>query len=84
MKEIKTFWFTNVSGVIGIVVGEDEVTKKRKAYIGVASGAGVQADTDYIKSFGSPVSLAVLREMAALMVKPSEGPEMNLEREKGE
>ncbi|GAJ07330.1 unnamed protein product [marine sediment metagenome] len=70
MKEIKTFWFTNVTGVIGLFVGEDEVTGERKAYIGVASGRNEQADTEYVKTHGSPVSLAFLQDMMALMRKP--------------
>ena len=44
MKEIKTFWFTNFTEVVGIVVGEDEVTGERKAYVGAASGIDERAD----------------------------------------
>ncbi len=38
MKVIETLWFTNINGVIGIVIIEEDVTGDRKAYIGPASG----------------------------------------------
>ncbi len=69
MKEIKTFWFTNSTGVIGVVVGEDEVTAERKAYIGISSGGNERADTEMIKNYGSPVSQAFLQGMMILMKK---------------
>lgn len=70
MKEIRTFWFSSLTGVVGIVVGEDEVTGERKAYIGTTSGINERADTETIKRYGSPVSQAVLQDMMMLMKNP--------------
>ena len=82
MKEIGTYWFNSSTGTVGLVVGEDVVTKERKAYIGAASGVDEQIDTEHIKRYGSKVSLHCLQEIVALMEKPSEGPRMTLKREK--
>ena len=57
MKIIETLWFTNKDGCIGIVVGEEDITGDRKAYIGPASGTDVKADTEAILAWGTKFSL---------------------------
>lgn len=54
MKIIHAEWFTGMQ-VIGIVVGEDEHTKEKKAYIGVVAGTNEEADANFIARNGSPV-----------------------------
>lgn len=56
MKIINSFWFTGLK-TIGIITGEDEVTGKRKAYIGVSAGFDEKSDTLEITSYGLPFSL---------------------------
>lgn len=57
MKTIETLWFTGMSGCIGIVVIEEDITGDRKAYIGPASGTDEKADTEQIISLGNKFSL---------------------------
>jgi len=57
MKVIETLWFTNLDGVVGIVIIEEDVTGDRKAYIGSADGHDTKADTDKILAFGNKFSL---------------------------
>lgn len=63
MKIDKTFWFTGSYGTIGVVVGEDSTTKKKKAYIGVGGGFDRRRDIDHIATEGSPVNPGVIREI---------------------
>jgi len=64
MKEIETFWFTTLTGTVGIVVGEDEHTGQRKAYMGViVAGPSEQADVERIKRVGSPVTLGIMKNI---------------------
>ncbi len=53
MKKIRTFWFNTLDGCFGIVVGEDDVTGKKKAYCGVVPGADEEADEARIMRIGS-------------------------------
>lgn len=64
MKIINSFWFTGLK-TIGIITGEDEVTGKRKAYIGVGAGFDEKSDAHEITCYGSPFSL----EVAELILK---------------
>ncbi len=73
MKTIDAIWFTTVGGTVGIVVGEDEVTRNRKAYIGVVSGLCEEVDTEHIRQFGSPVSLSIMRKIVKLMEEKGTG-----------
>ena len=56
-------------GTIGIVVGEDEFTHERKAYIHIVSGGNQKADEQDIMDNGSPIYSAVLEEIIKTMVK---------------
>ncbi len=66
MKILDTIWFTPMSGhTLGIVMGEDEVTKERKAYIGVAEGYDEHTDTRIIADTGVkiyPTQIDALKE----------------------
>ncbi len=64
MKIEKTVWFSgfNTPGTIGIVMGVDEVTGKKKAYMGFGSGFNEKYDEKVIALDGCPVNVAVLQE----------------------
>jgi len=64
MKVKEAYWFTGLDFVIGIVVGEDEGTGRRKGYIGTAAGFDEKRDTQHIAGFGSPVDPSKLTEIA--------------------
>ena len=59
----RPYWFTGIFGTIGIVVGKDEVTGKKKAYIGLGGGADENADIEHIARTGSPVDSRFLAEI---------------------
>ncbi len=67
MKVIETLWFNGFKGSVGIVVIEEDVTKKRKAYIGVASGKDEKLDTDGIISWGQRFSLDTAKKLVYLL-----------------
>ena len=67
MKIIESLWFTSTTGVVGIVVGEDDITKKRKAYIGLASGIDQKADTEHIAKQGGRFSLDAAKKLVYLL-----------------
>lgn len=48
MKIIGVKWFSSLTGSFGVVLGEDEVTKKKKAYIGTC-GSGCLTEEDDIQ-----------------------------------
>jgi hypothetical protein len=56
LKIIDSYWFNNV----GIVICQDTVTGKRKAYIGVGLGINQQADEEHIKSYGCKLTNACI------------------------
>lgn len=59
MKFIKAFWF----GKIGIVVGEDVITKEKKAYMGLGEGHDEGLDVGTIMEKGTKVHLNILEEI---------------------
>lgn len=59
MKVIDSIWFTNRDGTIGIIIGEEDITGDRKAYIGPASGTDEKTDTQQILSWGNKFSLSI-------------------------
>ncbi len=65
MKIQKTVWFSglNIPGLIGIVMGVDEVTGKKRAYMGFGDGSSEKFDEKVIAATGSPVNVAVLQEV---------------------
>ena len=70
MRPIHVYWFTCMTGTIGVVVGEDTVTKEKKAYIGVAGGFNEEADTKIVMERGAPLSLGWLLEVANYLKPP--------------
>lgn len=69
MKVIKTRWFTNNRGCIGIVVGEDNVTGDRKAYIGIGHGADEKVDTEAILAWGNKFDLKTAQWLVTYLTK---------------
>ena len=69
MKTIDATWFTTLSGTVGIVVADDEVTGKRKAYSGIVSGLDEKHDTERVKCYGVELSLPILRSLVAILEK---------------
>lgn len=64
--EIKqAIWFTpgGQSQCIGIVIGEDEKTHEKKAYIGLGQGHDEQSDIRHILDWGAKVSREILEQM---------------------
>lgn len=70
MKILDTKWITLMTGeCIGIVVGEDKITGKRKAYIGMGQGRNEDDDTTQIAENGSPLYLSMVEEILKLLKK---------------
>ncbi len=65
-KIIETFWFTGVS-VVGVVVCEDELTLKRKAFIGTGFGYDEKLDEQHIKDFGVSANIEDLKKIVKMM-----------------
>ena len=72
MKVTDSYWFTNpFGGLVGIVVGLDEVTGKPKAYIGslpVSTTEGIDARA--VAEQGSKLHLSTLLEIVAKLTEP--------------
>jgi hypothetical protein len=64
MKMIETYWFSSGTGLCGIVIGQDEFTGEKKAYIGIGEGKNEGLDARYVLELGSPVSAEVLHGIA--------------------
>ena len=71
MEIKKTVWFSGFSapGVVGIVMGVDTITGKKKAYMGFGTGANVKFDEKLIAASGTPVNVAVLQEVLDFLKK---------------
>ena len=67
MKILESFWFSGEFGCIGIVVGEDTLTKERKAYIHTCSGVSEEGDSNHILETGSPVMEYQVSRIAELL-----------------
>ena len=67
MKIIETLWFNGFKGSAGIVIIEEDTTKKRKAYIGVVSGEDEKMDADGIVSWGQPFPLDTAKRIVRLL-----------------
>jgi len=74
MKPIRKNWITLRNGkVFGIIVGEDERTKERKAYFHEVSGLDEEADTKKVLQMGSPITVTLLEDiMDALQSRPKQ------------
>lgn len=60
MKVVDSLWFTNTKGTVGIVIIEEDVTRDRKAYIGVGNGHNEAVDTQSIIDWGTLLSISAL------------------------
>ncbi len=69
MKTIGKYWFTNLTGVIGIVVVIDEITGEKKAYIGMGGCKRRRYDEEVIKDYGSPIFPIQLQEVITKLTK---------------
>ena len=56
MKIIDTIWLTGMYGHVGIVLGEEAITGKRKVYIGGHKGQGLKEDLETVVGGGSEFS----------------------------
>jgi len=71
MKIICSIWFTGfgIFGCIGIVLGEDEITGQRKAYIGNGLNLGELLDEQRIVATGSKLPVDMVERIAAWLNK---------------
>jgi len=65
---IEKFWFSGLT-TVGIVIGEDERTKERKAYIGATDGGGLSeaSDAKHILEYGAKVHPEQLENILATL-----------------
>ena len=63
MNLIDAIWFTTIAGTVGIVIGEDELTGKRQAYVGIGAGSDERADADYILEWGGRLDPKMVRRI---------------------
>ncbi len=70
VRVLHTYWFSNSTGVAGVVVAEVEETKEVRAFIGVGVGNSERLDAARILSWGSPVSQKWLVEMLNHLTPP--------------
>lgn len=63
MKILDAMWFNSVGGTCGLVIGEDEHTGEKKAYIGVVHGFDEKLDTVQVAEYGCKVDLTMLTEI---------------------
>lgn len=71
MKIIDSVWITSLDiiGCIGIVVGEDEATGERKAYVGYGYGVNEEADAQLISRTGGKLTPEMAAHIAKLLTE---------------
>jgi hypothetical protein len=67
MKITDNIWFVSFQGVVGIVIGEDEVTGERKAYIGIGSGVSIEHDMQMIALDGCKLTPEIAAHVADML-----------------
>jgi len=67
VKVLKDIWFNNSLGTVGVIVGEDAITKERKAYVGVAEGVDQPSDIVHISQHGTKLSVDDVEHILRLM-----------------
>jgi hypothetical protein len=67
MKITNSIWFSPLGliGQIGIVLGEDEATGQRKAYIGIGYGVSDTRDEQLVAQYGSKFPAEMAERIAA-------------------
>lgn len=66
MNIIQAIWFTEMGSMrpIGIVLGVDNITGERKAFIGTASGDDEGADAERIAAGGAKLRVGTVNSIA--------------------
>lgn len=69
MKIIDSIWFASFDmlGVVGVVMGEDDVTGEKKAYIGNAPGTNEQRDAERIAETGAKLTPEIAEKIAKFL-----------------
>ena len=63
MKILSSIWFTSMGSLrpVGIVIGKDEITKEKKAYIGTGMGLNEKDDEKMIAAKGAKLNIETLQ-----------------------
>jgi len=69
MRPIKNFWFTANDKLVGIVVGKDTYTGKKKAYIGLGFGENEDEDAKHILDYGVPFPIEMVDMLKEALTK---------------
>mgnify|MGYP000238690090 CR=1 FL=1 len=67
MKIKDSIWFSGLTAVVGVVLGDDDVTGKPKAYIGVGRGESKKADEQMIAEYGCPLTAEIAEKISAFL-----------------
>lgn len=69
MKIIDSVWFTSFGmlGCVGVVLGEDEATGEKKAYIGNAPGTNERRDAERIAEMGAKVTPEIAEKISKFL-----------------
>jgi hypothetical protein len=72
MKVIDHLWFSSIFfslgfETIGIVIGEDEITGERKAYIGLGTGHSEEEDIKAVTQLGAKLTPQAAAHIAKLL-----------------
>jgi hypothetical protein len=72
MKIEQTLWFNEMSSTrpIGIVIGSDEVTGEKKAFIGTGDGISASGDAKHITEWGTKLKKHMIKEIYNQMIIP--------------
>lgn len=74
MKILADYWFIDMrGGTMGIVVGEDECTGERKAYIGVGAGYNQETDRHFISEYGQKLPISFIEELLNYLKSKKKG-----------
>lgn len=69
MKIINAIWFTEMGKTepIGIIIGQDEITKEKKAYIGTGEGDDEGVDAGHIAECGAKFTHQMAKEISDIL-----------------
>lgn len=69
MKITNMIWFTQMGSpsTIGVVMGEDDHSGEKKAYIGTGEGLDEKEDAQHISKFGAKLRVERLKEMVKFL-----------------
>jgi len=69
---VSTYWFTAMTGLIGVVICQDKFTDERKAYIGTARGLNEKEDAQFIAQTGAKMHLAAAEAIVSALKNSKE------------